>query len=439
MIVSPRLTTFIIQSSSSHRQRPTRAAVKQPYLQMTNTLKPQQDFPFNDPIGACVPHGKFCIPATGSGPLNGLTFAVKDIFDVAGHPTGAGNPTWLATHPIAAHTSPLVEQLLAAGATMTGKVITDELAYSLNGDNMHYGTPVNVNAPGRVPGGSSSGSVAAVAAKLCDFALGSDTGGSTRVPASYCGVWGLRTSHALLSRQHVVPLHTSFDTLTWFAHQPEIFTRVGEVLLPASHFTPKRILKPDALWHLASEDFLEPLQKVLEAAQSMLGVNAQTMSFTRAHETLEQWRQAYVAMGAAEAWALHGDWIREHQPTFSGPITTRWAQAQTVTAEQAQAAQHTVAEIRAHVRAILADDAIAIVPSAAGLAPLLNESGDAIDQLRMRTMHITCVAGISGVCQVSITFKNSAGVPVGVSLMGPAGSDLALIRLATALSRALAA
>ena len=394
-------------------------------------------FPAHDPIHACVPHGHFSVPATGSGLLNGLTFAVKDIFDIAGHPTGAGNPTWLTTHSVATHTSPLVEQLLAAGATMTGKVITDELAYSLNGDNMHYGTPVNVNAPGRVPGGSSSGSVAAVAAKLCDFALGSDTGGSTRVPASYCGVWGLRTSHDLLSRQHVVPLHTSFDTLTWFAHDPATFTHVGEVLLPASHFVPKRLLKPQALWQLASEDFAAPLQQVLDAAEHLLGVTAETMSFTRDTETLEQWRQAYVAMGAAEAWALHGAWILKHQPTFSGPIATRWAQAQTVTAEQAQAAQHTVAEIRAHVRAILGDDAIAIMPSAAGLAPLLNESGDAVDQLRMRTMHITCVAGISGVCQVSIPLNNSAGVPVGVSLMGPAGSDLALIRLATALSSTL--
>lgn len=406
---------------------------------MTNSLKPQQDFPFNDPIGACVPHGKFCVPATGTGSLDGLTFAVKDIFDVAGYPTGAGNPTWLTTHPVATHTSPLVEQLLAAGATMTGKVITDELAYSLNGDNIHYGTPVNENAPGRVPGGSSSGSVAAVAAKLCDFALGSDTGGSTRVPASYCGVWGLRTSHDLLSRQHVVPLHTSFDTLTWFAHDPNTFTRVGEVLLPASAFVPKRLLKPLALWQLASEDFWTPLRQVLEATEHLLGVHAETMSFTRDHETLEQWRQAYVTMGAAEAWALHGAWILKHQPTFSAPIATRWAQAQTVTAEQAQSAQNTVAEIRAHVRAIIGDDAIAIVPSAAGLAPLLNESGDTVDQLRMRTMHITCVAGISGVCQVSIPFKNSAGVPVGVSLMGPSGSDLALIRLATALSSALTA
>jgi len=399
----------------------------------------QHDFPQNDPVNACVPHGKFSLPATGSGLLNNLTFAVKDIFDVAGHPTGAGNPTWLATHPIPTHSSPLLEQLLAAGATLTGKVITDELAYSLNGDNMHYGTPVNVNAPDRVPGGSSSGSVAAVAAKLCDFALGSDTGGSTRVPASYCGVWGLRTTHDLLSRAHVVPLHTSFDTLTWFAHDPATFICVGEVLLPASTFVPKRLLKPEALWQLASEDFAAPLQKVLSAAQSMLGVKAQTMSFTRDTETLEQWRQAYVTMGAAEAWGLHGAWITEHQPTFSAPISARWSQAKAVTVEQAQAAQHKVSEIRAHVRAVLSDDAIAIVPSAAGLAPLLNESGEAIDHLRMRTMHLTCIAGISGVCQVSIPFKNSAGVPVGVSLMGPAGSDLALIRLATALSNALPA
>lgn len=402
---------------------------------MTQTII--STFPIDDPIHACVPHGKFSLPATGSGLLNGLTFAVKDIFDIAGHPTGAGNPTWLATHPLATHTSPLVEQLLAAGATMTGKVITDELAYSLNGDNMHYGTPVNVNAPGRVPGGSSSGSVAAVAAKLCDFALGSDTGGSTRVPASYCGVWGLRTTHDLLSRAHVVPLHTSFDTLTWFAHDADTFERVGQVLLPATSFVPKRLLKPQALWHLASEDFSEPLHKVLDTAQSLLGLSAPTMSFTRDSETLEQWRQAYVAMGAAEAWALHGAWIREHQPTFSAPIRARWAQAQAVTAEQAQAAQQKVTEIRAHIRGILGDDAIAIVPSAAGLAPLLDESGEAIDLLRMRTMHLTCIAGISGVCQVSIPFKNNEGVPVGVSLIGPAGSDLALIRLATALSKIL--
>ncbi len=398
---------------------------------------PPHLFPEHDPIGACVPHGKFTLAPTGSGLLDGLSFAVKDIFDIAGHPTSAGNPTWLATHAIPTQTSPLIEQLRAAGAQMTGKVLTDELAYSLNGDNIHYGTPLNSNAPTRVPGGSSSGSVAAVAAKLCDFALGSDTGGSTRVPASYCGVWGLRSTHDLLSRQHVVPLHTSYDTMTWFAHDPETFKRVGQVLLPPSAFVPKRLLKPQALWELASEDFAAPLEAVLQAAQTALGVDAQTMSFTEQTQTLEQWRQAYVTHGAHEAWALHGDWIQRHQPTFAAPIAARWEQAKAVTQPQAQTAGAQVAQIRSQIRERLGADSVAIVPSAAGLAPLLQASGQEVDALRLRTMHITCVAGISGVCQVSIPFKNKDGVPVGVSLIGPAGSDLALIEFALILSKQL--
>ena len=402
---------------------------------MNASVHTNNTFPEHDPIGACVPHGKFTLPATGKGLLDGLRFAVKDIFDIAGYPTGAGNPTWLSTHPTATHTSPLVEQLRAAGASVAGKVLTDELAYSLNGDNMHYGTPLNTNAPERVPGGSSSGSVAAVAAKLCDFALGSDTGGSTRVPASYCGVWGLRTTHDLLSRQHVVPLHTSFDTLTWFAHSPVTFKRVGQVLLPESSFVARRILKPTALWELASEDFQAPLKAILTAAERLLGTSAQPMAFTRGTETLEQWRQAYVTLGAHEAWALHGDWIQTHQPTFSSPIATRWAQAQAVTTEQAQESKTKVLDIRAHIRTLLGTDAIAILPSAAGLAPLLNATGQAVDALRLRTMHITCVAGISGVCQVSIPFRNRSGIPVGVSIIGPAGSDQALIDLATELAK----
>ena len=181
--------------------------------------------------GAWVPHGRFVVAGAAEGELRGLRFAAKDVFDVAGHPTGAGNPAWLATHAPAQKTNPLITTLLAAGATLVGKTVTDELAYSIHGDNIHYGTPLNTRAPDRVPGGSSSGSVAAVAAGLCDFALGTDTGGSTRVPASYCGVWGLRTTHGLLSHEAMVPLQPAFDTATWFAQDADVFERVGHVLL----------------------------------------------------------------------------------------------------------------------------------------------------------------------------------------------------------------
>ncbi len=147
----------------------------------------------------------FSLAATGEGPLSGLTFVVKDIIDVAGHRTGCGNPTWLATHPPATVHAVCVEQLLAAGGRAVGKTISDEIAFSLLGENHFYGTPLNPAAPDRIPGGSSSGSASAVACGLADFALGTDTGGSVRVPASNCGLWGLRPSHGFVSVAGVMP------------------------------------------------------------------------------------------------------------------------------------------------------------------------------------------------------------------------------------------
>ena len=388
-----------------------------------------------DTVGAWVPHGHFSLPATAEGSLSGMTFAVKDLFHIAGIPTSAGNPTWLATHDTPAVTSPLVDKLRAAGAVVAGKVITDELAYSLNGDNIHYGTPVNVNAPGRVTGGSSSGSAAAVAAKLVDFALATDTGGSTRVPASYCGIWGLRTTHGLVTAENVVPLHPSFDTMNWFAHDADTFLSVAKELLPATDFKARRVLKPDAVWSLASDDFQTPLADVLDRATKLIGSPAEEISFTTADETLEQWRLAYVAHGAAEAWDLHGDWITAHNPTFSAPIAGRWDAAKKLSKNEAEIAKHNTARIKQQIRAVIGSDAIVVMPSAAGLAPLINASGADVDAMRTRTMHLTCIGGISGVCQVSIPFTNPEGIPVGVSLMGPAGSDLALIELAIQISK----
>lgn len=391
----------------------------------------------NDRFGVWVPHGRFTLPPIAQGSLSNARFAVKDVFDIAGHATGAGNPTWLATHAIPTESHPVVDRLRAAGAEVAGKVITDELAYSLNGDNMHYGTPVNPNAPGRVPGGSSSGSVSAVAAGLVDFALGTDTGGSTRVPASYCGVWGLRTTHDLLPRTHMVPLHPSFDTVTWFARDAGMFARVGRTLLGSSGLQIRRVLAPRAVWDLASPDFLPHLEHVAGTLADRANTRLDQVDVLRgAGDSLESWRTAYVAMGAHEAWALHGDWITRHQPTFSPPIAGRWQAAAGVSDAQFSEASAEVARIRAHMRALVGEDAVMILPSAAGIAPLLGASGADIDALRMRTMHITCIAGIAGLCQVSIPFRNSEGVPVGVSIVGPAGSDLDVIEIATQLADA---
>lgn len=394
-------------------------------------------FPITDTVGAWVPHGKFSVAGQAGGPLSGLKFAAKDLFNVAGHPTGAGNPSWLATHAAATEHSAVVAQLLQAGATLMGKVLTDELAYSLHGDNMHYGTPLNTLYPDRVTGGSSSGSAAAVAAGLVDFALGTDTGGSTRVPASYCGLWGLRGTHGLVSTAGLVPLHPSFDTATWLAKDADIFERVGRVLLPASSYSPRRLLLPLDAWELADELFAAPLQRARDALAHQLACVPEGLRV--AGDTgLANWRQTYVTAGAFEGWQVHGEWITQTQPVFAPAVAGRWKAASQVTAEASAAARATQAQIRTRMHNLLGSDGLLLLPSAASLAPLRNANPADVDAVRLRTMAITCIAGLSGLPQISLPVRTEGGDMLGLSLMGPAGSDLALIQLARRLHAQIA-
>jgi amidase len=399
------------------------------------STSPDLPFDIHDRVGAWVPHGRFVRPGHADGPLAGLRFAAKDVFDVAGHPTGAGNPAWLASHPVPTASSPLVDALLQAGATLAGKVLTDELAYSIHGDNIHYGTPVNSAAPERVTGGSSSGSAAAVAARLVDFALGTDTGGSTRVPASYCGLWGLRSTHGLLSRDGLVPLNPLFDTATWLAHEAGIFERVAGVLLPASSFARTRVVEPADAWAEADPVFQPALQRARDTLAGLLG--APVEKITAAPDGLDAWRQDYVTASAFNGWQTHGDWIESHSPHFAPPIAARWRFASTVTAEDAAAARERIAGVRAHVRGWLGDDGVAVLPSAASLAPLRDADPAAVDAVRLRTLRITSIAGLAGLPQVSLPLRSAEGAPLGVSLLGPAGSDRALIALAVRLWQAM--
>ena len=389
-------------------------------------------FPIDDSVGAWVPHGRFVVDGRASGPLGGLRFAAKDLFDVAGHVTGAGNPTWWATHAVAERHSAVVAQLLDAGATLMGKVLTDELAYSLHGDNKHYGAPINSRAPQRVTGGSSSGSAAAVGAGLVDFALGTDTGGSTRVPASYCGLWGLRGTHGLVSTNGLVPLHPNFDTSTWLAQHATTFERVAQVLLPTTGFTARRVLRLEDACALADAEFAAPLQRVLGTLAALIGVRPVAVR-AAGDESLETWRQTYATAGAYEGWRVHGAWIEACQPAFGAAIAARWRAASQVSDAAATAADAAMQRIRNRMRTLLGDDGVAVLPSAASLAPRRDDDPATVDAVRLRTMAITCVAGLAGLPQVSLPMATPEGVPLGVSLLGPAGSDLALIRLAARL------
>jgi amidase len=388
-----------------------------------------------DTVGAFCPHGLFELGPIGEGPLRGLTFAVKDLIDVEGHVTGAGSPRWLETHSPADHTASCVTALRRAGAKMIGKTITDELAYSVHGDNAHYGTPRNPSAPDRVPGGSSSGSCAAVAAGLCDFALATDTGGSTRIPASYCGIFGIRTTHGTIPLDGVWPFMPSFDTLGWFACDPKIFSAIGRVLLPAH--TSKRqdqlkrlLIAMDAI-SIVDEDAFPVLQDGI----TLLGEAFDSVqTVVVAEEGLENWRQNYRMVSAHESWKIHGKWIDAYGSGISPVVAERFAFAKSVSDASAAAARKVQSEIRLRVQHLLGSDGVLVLPSAPGVAPKLTAGSDEVEAFRQRIQRLTSIAGLAGLPQVSLPGLMFNGAPIGLSLIGPAGSDYSLLELAEKLS-----
>jgi amidase len=381
-----------------------------------------------DSLGAFVPHGHVQIEGAAQGPLAGVPFAVKDIFDVAGVITGRGNPDWLASHAPASANALAVDALLDAGAKLVGKTITEELAFSVIGSNPYYGTPKNVAAPGRVPGGSSSGSAAAVGGGLVPLALGSDTGGSVRVPASYNGIYGMRPTHGRISLEGVMPLAPSFDTVGWFARDAQLFATAGRVLLAdaASGGRPARVL-------LATDAFarLEPgveaaLRPAVEHLEASLG---QAEPVIVSADGLDAWYDVFRVLQGAEAWAAHGAWIEQARPRLGPMLEQRLRFIKTITADQVAAAEDARRTIRARLDALLGDDTVLILPSAAGVAPRIDAPMAEHEAVRARVIGITCIASLGGLPQVSLPLARVAAGPVGLSLIAPRHKDALLLDL----------
>lgn len=382
-----------------------------------------------------VPHD-LAEPVAGasSGPLAGLTAVVKDSFDVAGARTGAGSPDWLAAHPPASAHAAVVERVLAAGATVTGKTICDELFYSVTGANAHYGTPANVRAPGRLPGGSSSGSAAAVAAAACDFAIGGDTGGSVRVPAAFCGVYGIRPTHGRVDAAGAVPMAPSFDVVGWFASGPGVFRNVGGVLLdgPAVRSPLRRLL-------VAADAFEEADPAVAAAVEAFLRRAAGALPGPErlrvAPEGLDAWRESFRIVQAHEVWSSFGAFVTQAKPSLGPGIRERVAFAATVADDDAGVAREAAARAREHVRALVEPGTLVVLPTAPCIAPPLDASEDELELFRTPTMRLTCISGLSGLPQVTLPAGIVDGCPVGVSLLGWQGADETLLDLAVSLAR----
>jgi amidase len=372
-------------------------------------------------IGAFVPGPPVTREPTAAGPLGGLTFAVKDLIDIAGHVTGGGNPDWLRTHAPAAQSAPAVEKLLAAGAVLRGKTITDELAFSLEGVNAHYGTPPNSACPDRIPGGSSSGSASAVAAGVVDFALGTDTGGSVRVPAGFCGLFGFRPTHGAIPLTGVVPFAPSYDTIGWFAREIATLAAVGGVLLPnaASARIRKLILVRDA-FELADAT----VAAALRDACAQLGVRDEIDIFDGRPD---DWRECYGVLQGAEIWRELGPWITAAKPTFGNNIAPRFADAATITEADIVRWAPVRALFTTRVRSMLADGVGLVVPTAPSIALRKDAAGEEIGAFYQKALALTSIAGHAGLPQVTLPMAQVDRCPVGLSIVTQAGHDRALL------------
>jgi amidase len=378
-----------------------------------------------DPYNAFCRHTHIELDGASAGPLSVLSFAVKDVFDIAGQRTGNGNPVWLESHEPAARTASSVERLLAAGARMAGKTHTDEMAYSLNGENVHYGTPVNPNAPGRIPGGSSSGSAAAVAGGLVDFALGTDCGGSVRLPASFCGIYGIRTTHGLVPVDGIVDLAKSFDTVGWFARDPKTMRRVCEVLLPrASDFVPKRLLIAQDAFAFAGPEVGEALAGAAAQIKNAF-LDCHNVEIYAGDTSLGP--QVFRILQGDEIRRRHGAWVDAHNPDFGPGIAERFKWTRTIDAAEVERMKPKREEVARRMVELLGDDAVLCLPTAPGIAPKLATPAEELETFRARAFALLCVAGLARLPQISLPLGTMENCPIGLSLIAPRGTDRGLL------------
>ena len=381
-----------------------------------------------DPYQAFMPYPPCAVTHADQGPLQGLSFAVKDLFDVAGYPTSAGQPHMLALSGIKTHTAPWVQQFLDAGARFVGKTVTDELAFSLNGQNAHFGSPLNGADPLRLSGGSSSGSASAVANGVCDFALGTDTGGSIRAPASHNGLFGLRPTHGRFDMTGSHALAPSLDAPGWFARDIHVFTRVSQVVLsePISA-QPVRLVLAQEFWDLLSPQVQAALQPALEVLERTLGKMARTPVLNMSFDDLTL---AFRQTQGWEAWQVNGDFIRRHKPMLGPGVAQRFEWSSQVTLEQYQHA-HTVREsLKQHLAQVMSTDTVLVLPTMPDCSPLISQTDAELENYRAASLKLLSLAGLTGCPQINLPLVKHDGVPLGISLLGSANRDALLVGLA---------
>ncbi len=389
----------------------------------------------DDALNAFVPGPRCTIQGKAGGALDGLSFAVKDLIDIAGVPTGGGNPDWQRAHPIPESHAWIVDRLLQAGAGVIGKTATDEVSLGILGENPYTGTPINPRAPNRVPGGSSSGSASAVAGGVCDFALGTDTGGSVRVPASFCGLYGIRPTHGRIDFSGITRQAPSSDTVGWFARDGATFARVGEAVFGAAlpdHLPTRLVVAIDA-FGFADENVRHALEPMVDRLRKLIGHSREEIL---APPGLSVWQWAQRVGQSSEAWATFQPWIDQWNPRFAFGVASGLVMGSSFTSHDRSRAALMRIEAKARMRQLLPAGTILCLPTTPFPAPKLGLSISALAHPRDRISCLTSHGGLTGVPQVNLPGAIVDGAPVGLSIIGGGGADLDLLAVARAMDAA---
>ncbi|KAM7478972.1 hypothetical protein LguiA_027185 [Lonicera macranthoides] len=391
-------------------------------------------------------------PPAARQPLFGLTFAIKDVFDVKDYVTGFGNPDWKKTHEAAGTTAVVVTNLLKNGATCVGKTVMDELSFGITGENVHYGTPTNPQMPSHIPGGSSSGSAVAVASELVDFALGTDTIGCVRIPASFCGILGYRPSHGAVSAFGVLPSSQSLDTVGWFARDPSILHRVGHVLLQLNPVEPRRtrrFIVADDLFQLSQVPQQRTVHVVNRVTEKLSGYQPAThmnfgqhittnvpslKGFREPSTNLENGTSTLKALSSVmfllqryEFKTNHEEWAKSVKPKLGPVVSDRVHAAMSSTPENIKTLYKVRTEMRAALQSLLKDDGILVLPTVADPPLKVNSNKSQSAEFHDRAFTILSIASMSSCCQVTIPLGKHDGCPISVSFIAFHGADKFLL------------
>ena len=401
--------------------------------------------------GDCWAPGSVSVPAAGSGPLSGWSLAVKDMIAVEGHVSSFGHPRWRETHGPSTSTAPALAALLAAGASVAGLAKLDQLAWSLTGSAGEGVAPRNPLYPDRLTGGSSSGPAAAVAVGLADAGIGTDTGGSIRVPAAACGLFGLRTTYGLISTRGVLPLAPSFDVVGILARGLgqlgqllEVMTAPGlpgadagpPVTGPSANLAAPRVIVPAGVLAAVSTETADAVLAVasgLAAAGGSVPEEDDLSAFI-GNEVAD----LFARIQARQVWAAHGPWLAQNIDALAPDVADRARRGEKLTAAPRQQQDDDRRAWHAYSAGLsrkLPVGTLAVLPVMPDLPPLRTASGADLQAFRLGAFRFTTPASLTGRPELVIPVRHlPSGNHLGVGILGHRGGDAQLLQIASRIA-----